>query len=388
MREALHSLRLPEESVVRAHVERALADLDAEGRRTGAGDEQVQSRAWELKLGLPGGSQRVVELPRGGETTVEELTARAAEEGPSGTGPLVIAGHRDARGTATLQSLGMENRSVVVLEPATTPAPAGLGSSIAGATSSTEGVIARLSKDSFEQLALALHSCSINQGFTCTGTGEEASTVRGFAPPVRDVPPEEWVPAGWNAVKGAAMFRYRRGDCPGKVFQMKVILMDGKVMVSFGMKGGDIESDEVEVEEPQWTPSNLSGILRRFEARILGRFVPAKEREPEPRREAPPTLPNPRPYAPPAADYDDDPLRVGPPRFPFPGGIPAGGPGYRGDFSGDLMPGGVGGFVPGLGPGGGSLMGPNHPMFSGGNHGQLPYAEVSLVGGSVLCAFL
>eukprot|EP00953_Heterococcus_sp_UTEX-ZZ885_P016814 9440-Heterococcus_DN1.PRE.2 len=70
-------------------------------------------------------------------------------------------------------------------------------------------------------------------------------------------------------------------------------------------------------------------------------------------------------------DTDYDPLRVGPPRMPGPlplpgmGPVPDGSPGFggerRGDFSGDLMP-GVGGGFPGSG---GSLMGPDHPMFGG-----------------------
>lgn len=45
--------------------------------------------------------------------------------------------------------------------------------------------------------ALALHCLLLSEGFVCTGQDDKAGTVKGFAPPVRDVLEDRLVPDRW-----------------------------------------------------------------------------------------------------------------------------------------------------------------------------------------------
>lgn len=45
--------------------------------------------------------------------------------------------------------------------------------------------------------ALAVHCLLLSEGFVCTGQDDKAGAVKGFAPPVRDVPEDKLVPDRW-----------------------------------------------------------------------------------------------------------------------------------------------------------------------------------------------
>ena len=52
-------------------------------------------------------------------------------------------------------------------------------------------------RSSLHAAALALHCLLVTEGFVCTGQDDKAGAVKGFAPPVRDVPREKLVPDRW-----------------------------------------------------------------------------------------------------------------------------------------------------------------------------------------------
>ncbi|CAM9243007.1 unnamed protein product [Ectocarpus sp. 4 AP-2014] len=245
-------------------------------------------------------------------------------------------------------------------------------------------------KSALHASALALHCLLLTEGFVCTGQDDKAGAIKGFAAPVRDVPQEKLVPDRWDADLSAVSFRYRRPDCTGKVYLFKAVAGGGPVQFLLGEKGGEIQSADVDLEPleqcgPKFFESEdfFETLFSVFRREVLAHGAPPVvapppqsargETVPAPDRNfSPSTSGNPRPAIPGTAAEDDDPLRVGPPRFAGPPGVGPTPflPGRGGDFGGDLFPSGVGGPAGGGGgglPGPGGLLGPGHPMFGGGS---------------------
>ncbi|KAG5189965.1 hypothetical protein JKP88DRAFT_352878 [Tribonema minus] len=271
------------------------------------GDSSALGVLW-FKINSQGAPQKLVEVPA--SATLCGLRQAIARE----TGVAPGHQHLSAQGvdfsvadTTLISSMGLADKSVINMVSREPAGPPGE----AGAALRRIRRAGVHGRTPFQALALVLHAFLMEQGFVCTGLHEGAGAqggarVAGFAAPVRDVPEEKFVPEGWNAEGGVAM--------------------------------------------------------------LVDKVLPAAAKQPpSPTREV-----RPQPQA------DVDPLRIGPPRLPGPMPVPGmgpgpgglGAPGYGGDFSGDLMPGGGPGF-----PGGGGLMGPDHPMFGGPRGMHLPQAD-------------
>eukprot|EP00903_Cladosiphon_okamuranus_P012858 g12012.t2 len=283
-------------------------------------------------------------------------------------------------------------------------------------------------KSALHAAALAVHCLLVVEGFVCTGQDDKAGSIKGFAAPVRDVPADKLVPDRWDADQSAVSFRYRRPDKPGKVYLFKTAAAppsstgaekekerrEGQPAQFFlGEKGGEIMSADVDlgplerISGPNLFESEdfFQTLFSVFRREVLSPLVPLTgttaplspdaagaprpasgngngaeaavaaaaraEAEAERLRDESERggRAQPRPAVPGAEE--DDPLRVGPPRFAGPPGVGPSPfiPGRGGDFSGDLFPSGVGGPAGGGGgglPGPGGLLGPGHPMFGGG----------------------
>ncbi|CAM9162735.1 unnamed protein product [Chrysoparadoxa australica] len=234
-----------------------------------------------------------------------------------------------------------------------------------------------------------------DKDFICNGTDEpSASTVKGFAAPVRDVSREQIVPDGWSNGAAASTpcvsFRYRREDAAGKTFLLKVVQVgENEASAYLAESNGQTESLSLTLSDFAdclAAEDTIAAARSQFEDKCIKPFLPAPDAKQASTAPSTKEVTNTR-----RDEHDQDPLRVGPPRMPgpvpipgmgpaspypvHPGAIPGGVPGLGrgGDFNGDLMPGG-----PGLGPGmpgmtGGGLMGPDHPAFGGsGGSGLLP----------------
>jgi len=253
-------------------------------------------------------------------------------------------------------------------------------------------------------IALALH-CALRSdmvGFKCTGVEEEESNKGSFAAPIRELPKHQLVPKNWE--RGAKVttdddsplhisLRYRKDGVGAVVCKTVQILQEGKDDIQVIMAPSKQEPSNTLVfplEEhfnltsfaaakkqskevaPALHYKHLSVLMTNFcKAFDLGNLIDGDE-------DQGPTM-NILPPPPPSTNSTtklsiarnefgnedragfilNDPLRVG----------------GRGDFHGDLLP--AGGIVVG-GPGGGNLMGPNHPSFFG--RGE----DVDFVGGGGL----
>jgi hypothetical protein len=72
-------------------------------------------------------------------------------------------------------------------------------------------------------LAIALHAAlrSPLLGFACTGIPEDASNNGGFAPPIRELPAEVFVPAHWEKAGLPIRLRYRKQGTGSVILQVK-----------------------------------------------------------------------------------------------------------------------------------------------------------------------
>lgn len=254
----------------------------------------------------------------------------------------------------------------------TTARGAGFGGGGSGGPLSPTGAVlhkaARARVEAFSPLhaaALALHCLLVSEGFVCTGQDDKAGAIKGFAPPVRDVPEEKLVPDNWDADGAVVSFRYRLPATPGKVYLFKTTSSGkgGSTLFHLAQREGDMRtagmdlaaldgSDQAYFENESF----FEGFFATFRREILHYFLPERTDSPDP---------------PLGRDMDEcDPLRAGPPRFAGPPGVGPTPfvPRRGGDFGGDLFPssGGIGGGGGGL-PGPGGLLGPGHPMFGGGD---------------------
>ncbi|CAM9385044.1 unnamed protein product [Choristocarpus tenellus] len=238
------------------------------------------------------------------------------------------------------------------------------------------------------QVGASLHCLLISRGFVCTAEVEGTGAVKGFAPPMKDVTEHQLVPTGWDADAVAVRFRYRRPDTCGTSYILSVLEVDAsKVLVTMVKKGEaphitDVDTSPLSNGEGLVVQDEgfYEALFGQFQRDVLLRILPpgALPRDASPPQQSPigqggerrgsnPLVSEPGPGPTQGLFPDeDDPLRVGPPRFggpPVPPGMDHTPflPGRRGDFDGDLFPGGLRGL-----PGPGGLAGPDHPMFGGG----------------------
>ncbi|CAM9141548.1 unnamed protein product [Discosporangium mesarthrocarpum] len=252
-------------------------------------------------------------------------------------------------------------------------------------------------------VALALHCLLVDAHFIPTAKEKGAGEVKGFAPPIRDVPEDKLVPSDWDMENSAVCFQYRRPDQSSATYVMRVMgIGPDKALVSLAERGGPPFSLEVSTTllppggtlDAQGGDDFFKDLFALFRRDILHPALPhlaqAHAEDPPPqghhperdtgsgeagggRSDALPSpanvpIPIPDPYPSP---YDENPLRVGQPSFPGP--VPPDMdpslfvPGRGGDFGGDIFPtrGGL--------PGPGGLMGPAHPMFGAGPGPRQPF---------------
>lgn len=67
-----------------------------------------------------------------------------------------------------------------------------------------------------DALALAVHAIMLDDGFACFAEEEQKGGPTGFAPPIRAVTPSKLVPAGWNADPANVCLTYRHDRLKGR----------------------------------------------------------------------------------------------------------------------------------------------------------------------------
>ncbi len=84
---------------------------------------------------------------------------------------------------------------------------------LAGRVAQAGGVAVQGPKDA---LALAVHAILLEEGFACYAEEEQAGGPTGFAAPVRAVPPSKLVPPRWNADPANVCLTYRHEKLKGR----------------------------------------------------------------------------------------------------------------------------------------------------------------------------
>lgn len=82
-----------------------------------------------------------------------------------------------------------------------------------------------------DALALAVHAIMLEEGFACFAEEEHKGGPTGFAPPVRAVPLSKLVPAGWNADPANVCLTYRHDRLKGRDLNVCVyayVVTEGK----------------------------------------------------------------------------------------------------------------------------------------------------------------
>ena len=266
-------------------------------------------------------------------------------------------------------------------------------------------------------IAAVLHASLRSEalGFSCTGIPEDNSKSNGFAAPVRELPKAVFLPPNWDSDPNNISLRYRKDGTGATVLAVQLQAnADGRVKVSF-QPATNKEPSSVSLSFPMedhinldsWNAAQkvsavvspalhykalavlLSNFVRTFDLGAVDEMGKAERAAPYVDNTVLPT-PNPSTAGQPQIIKSDfvpghvpgiaveDNRR----KKPWQDGVPAtleqafpsGHPVPHGDFHGDLVPGGGlqdPRFAP-RAPGGGltgipgNLMGPNHPMFSGG----------------------
>ena len=274
-----------------------------------------------------------------------------------------------------------------------------------------------------EALALALHAAMRSEilGFVCTGVPEEKKSNGGFAAPVRELPPHQFLPIEWNKNKGVVALRYRKRATGAVVLTVRTADTDSKEMNAEAMIDVTLVPSSV-TEPPSLSLSfplkehlNLDSWERAFKennsfspalhykslATLLSNFAKTFDlgsvmEEGEAGVASSSSSSAHFPYV--DSTVSNLPTRLPgqqvpelqypqrAPEFQFPGGTPTRDefafpgsvrdPSRRpGDFAGDLAPGGMVPGPHGPHPDSGMVMGPNHPLFTGGlpsNGGMRP----------------
>lgn len=206
----------------------------------------------------------------------------------------------------------------------------------------------------FEALALAVHCELLDDGFITQF--ETPSTVAGFAPSIRELPKTALVPDGWlKEGQNVVSLLYKHSRNSKKIFSLLVVRMaeTDEILITLSEKGGASNSISLNMRQHVLQASPAIDFSRRtdflidyetFHTSISGLI----------RQILPPPVPVPSNL--PQPNVPVYPLEgTGALRDPFIGRIPTVG-------GSDVFPNFGGGYpVP---VGGGSLVGPDHPIFS------------------------
>mmetsp|Transcript_4820 Transcript_4820/g.8412 ORF Transcript_4820/g.8412 Transcript_4820/m.8412 type:complete len:316 (-) Transcript_4820:190-1137(-) len=227
--------------------------------------------------------------------------------------------------------------------------------------------------DRHEALALLVHAFLVRHGFRPASVSVEDAR-ESLNTPKQPVLPESWSHAGYGG-----MYKHFRSAL---TFEIRAIPLGSKVIVHGAFLEDDRNTLSLELNVQRYTndsqTSNLSDyhtiycnieeLASLVQINLAHKLVPDSTKDgyteatnetqtassTQPRRRRELSIP----------DYDDDPLRVGPPMRGYPSRPMYPSVGVGDD---DLIPGGLPRMIvpPGLGapPGGGNLMGPNHPAF-------------------------
>jgi hypothetical protein len=239
-------------------------------------------------------------------------------------------------------------------------------------------------------IALALHAAlrSTMLQFTCTGMPEKGP-ISGFAPPVRELPKAMFVPNNWDENASEISIRYRKNGVGSVVLKVTLSVHVQVQLVPTNVKEPPSSllefpiADHVNIDSlsaafrkdkrvlPALHYKSLGVLLTRFcnsfdlgnvndgkdsvggsaETPLWDRHLPyvdATIRAPSPEILLMP--PSSRPVVPLYLNDDQSPTIQVFHRQP-----------NRGDFAGDILPAGI----DPLGPSGGNLMGPGHPLLGG-----------------------
>lgn len=160
--------------------------------------------------------------------------------------------------SSTLESCGIQNNDVLSAELASTgttgSAPATSTSSSTSNQNQSQGNNASKAPPSplsrmvpsgiwpanrFQAILLALHCCMLDSGFVCVA--EVPSSVPGFAPPLRELGMQKLLPEKWCADSTVCAVMYKHPRASGKQFSLSLVLLGVEtetLLVTISQKGG------------------------------------------------------------------------------------------------------------------------------------------------------
>ena len=234
---------------------------------SGQQQQQLSGSGWRLKIRTPD-SQTVVLAAVSPTLTLRELKTliESSLEKPLDVCRLRVASTGQAWGnfdSKTLQACNIQNNDVLTVEGSGGMTGAGAGAaaiSIAStATTQSQSPSSPLSRAAstglwpttrLQAMTLAVHCAMLDAGFCCVA--EVASTVPGFAPPLREVPPTKFLPEGWNAHPSNVAVLYKHSKLTGKQLSLSLVLLsDGSVdvgdviLATLSVKGGSSATIEL-----------------------------------------------------------------------------------------------------------------------------------------------
>lgn len=217
-----------------------------------------------------------------------------------------------------------------------------------------------IGNNAVQAVFLVLHAFLLEEGFVCVV--EQGAATAGFAPSLRgmhlcntagmhltvnaELPASEFAPASWTADPSSISTRYKHKQAAGKQFNLVVLGMDDSLVVTLSARNGDSFNMDFPAADhvSGTTATNLPALYVRF-IELVYALVPALRPVPRPAApqehwQQPAPAPVPQPW-----QGRPQPAMAPPSIFNA---------GHR-----DLDPfyGGPGG------PQGGSLVGPDHPLF-------------------------
>lgn len=216
-------------------------------------------------------------------------------------------------------------------------------------------------KSPLSAIAVALHAslCSKELGFICTGIPTDESSS-GFAPAIRDLPSNVFIPCDWDKNPNAISIRYRKPGLGTRILQL-VLTNESQIYIRFSISEESVAmtfplekhinffsfktalSNNPQGVKPALHYKALPQLFNQFSSTFdLGDVTSVGQ--------LPSEFSSSNVFSPPKFDIPNNPEKKTKPRK---------------DFETDLTPPGLlhnpVGFVPPVG--GGNLMGPNHPMF-------------------------
>ncbi|KAJ8907979.1 hypothetical protein NDN08_008080 [Rhodosorus marinus] len=251
------------------------------------------------------------------------------------------------------------------------------GVAAAGALQWLSGTVKSPPKDRHEAAAFFVHAVLLQHGFrpaSCPAPEPGAENV-----------PEKKVPENWNSAGYGGLYKHYQS---GLNFELRMVPLGGRLLATATIVEQDKETytadlrldsyvrddAKFDAEEMNWDSSfkNVQDLASVVQLEIAYKLVPESSKGSREsgaqtaQASSASQMPEPQPSRP-LGVIEDDPLRIGPPRVPGYAGIDSRFNPVGGD---DLIPSGL--YEPGMypavpgtrGPGGGSLVGPDHPMFA------------------------